>query len=95
MLGSDLLGSSQALKSVTSSYNDSIMAVMTGMHTSCTCSKNYYNNFTIAKEVKQSTQSSRPSAGLEIATDMVANATNIFSLATKNSGLVAKVATRF
>ena len=72
------------------------MAVMTGMHTSCTCSKNYYNNyFTIAKEVKQSTQSSRPSAGLEIATDMVANATNIFSLATKNSGLVAKVATRF
>ena len=35
------------------------------------------------------------STGLEIATDMVANATNIFSLATKNSGLVAKVATRF
>ena len=34
-------------------------------------------------------------SGLEIATDMVANATNIFSLATKNSGLVAKVATRF
>ena len=34
-------------------------------------------------------------AGLEIATDTVANATNIFSLATKNSGLVAKVATRF
>ena len=33
-------------------------------------------------------------AGLEIATDMVANATNIFSLATKSSGLVAKVATR-
>ena len=33
--------------------------------------------------------------GLEIATDTVANATNIFSLATKNSGLVAKVATRF
>ena len=33
--------------------------------------------------------------GLEIATDMVANATNIFSLATKNSGLVTKVATRF
>ena len=27
--------------------------------------------------------------GLEIATDTVANATNIFSLATKNSGLVA------
>lgn len=62
MLGSDLLGSSQALKSVTSSYNDSIMAVMTGMHASCTCSKNYYNNFTIvAKEAKQSTQSSWPS----------------------------------
>ena len=35
------------------------------------------------------------SAGLEIATDTVANATNIFSLATKNSSLVAKVATRF
>ena len=33
-------------------------------------------------------------AGLEIATDTVANATNIFSLATKNSSLVAKVATR-
>ena len=34
-------------------------------------------------------------AGLEIATDTVANATNLFSLATKNSGLVVKVATRF
>ena len=34
-------------------------------------------------------------AGIEITTDTVANATNIFSLATKNSGLVAKVATRF
>ena len=34
-------------------------------------------------------------AGLEITTDTVANATNIFSLVTKNSGLVAKVATRF
>ena len=34
-------------------------------------------------------------AGLEIATDTVANATNIFSLATKNSGLVATEATRF
>ena len=33
--------------------------------------------------------------GLETATDMVANVTNIFSLVTKNSGLVAKVATRF
>ena len=33
--------------------------------------------------------------GLEIATDMVTNATNIFSLATKNSGLVTKVATTF
>ena len=31
------------------------------------------------------------SAGLKIATDTVANATNIFSLATKNSSLVAKV----
>ena len=31
MLGSDLLGSAQAIKSVTSSYNDTIMAVMTGM----------------------------------------------------------------
>ena len=34
--------------------------------------------------------------GLKIATDRVANyVTNIFSLATKNSSLVAKVATRF
>ena len=33
--------------------------------------------------------------GLEIATDTVANATNIFPLATKNSGLVAKLATIF
>ena len=33
--------------------------------------------------------------GLEIATDTVANATNIWSLATKNSDLVAKMATRF
>ena len=33
--------------------------------------------------------------GLEIATDTVVNGTDIFSLATKNSGLVAKVATRF
>ena len=35
------------------------------------------------------------SAGLEIATFMVANATNIFSMATKNSGLVATLKTRF
>ena len=35
------------------------------------------------------------SQGLEIVTDMVANATNIFSLVTKNSGLVATLATRF
>ena len=35
------------------------------------------------------------SSGLEIATDTVANATNIFSLVTKNSSLVAKLATRF
>ena len=34
-------------------------------------------------------------AGLEIATDMVANATNIFSLATSNSGSVATLATGF
>ena len=36
-----------------------------------------------------------PTSGLKIATDTVANATNILSLATKNSSLVAKVATRF
>ena len=36
-----------------------------------------------------------PTPGLKIATDTVANATNIFSLATKNYSLVAKVATRF
>ena len=35
-----------------------------------------------------------PVTGLEIATDTVANATNIFSLATENSSLVAKLATR-
>ena len=34
-------------------------------------------------------------AGLEIVTDMVTNATNIFSLVTKNSGLVATLVTRF
>ena len=33
--------------------------------------------------------------GLEIATDAVTNATNIFSLATKNYGLVATLATIF
>ena len=33
--------------------------------------------------------------GLEIATDTVTNATNIFSLAMKNSGLVTTLATRF
>ena len=34
-------------------------------------------------------------AELKIATNMVTNATNIFSLATKNSGLVTTLATRF
>ena len=34
-------------------------------------------------------------AGLEIVTDTVTNATNIFSLVTKNSGLVATLVTRF
>ena len=34
-------------------------------------------------------------AGLDIATDMVTNATNIFSLATENSGLVATLTTKF
>ena len=34
-------------------------------------------------------------AGLEIVTDMVTNATNMFSLVTKNSGLVATLVTRF
>ena len=34
-------------------------------------------------------------AGLKIATDTVANATNISPLATKNSGLVAILATTF
>ena len=34
-------------------------------------------------------------SGLEIATDVVANATNILILATKNSGLVTIVATGF
>ena len=33
--------------------------------------------------------------GLEIATDTVADVTNIFSLATENSGLVTTLATRF
>ena len=35
------------------------------------------------------------STGLEIVTDTVINVTNIFSLATKNSGIVATLATRF
>ena len=39
--------------------------------------------------------SGRGYAGLEIATDMVTNATNILSLATKNFGLVATLDTRF
>ena len=34
-------------------------------------------------------------AELKIATNMVTNATKIFSLATKNSGLVTTLATRF
>ena len=34
-------------------------------------------------------------AGLEIEINTVTNVTNIFSLATKNSGLVANLATRF
>ena len=34
-------------------------------------------------------------AELKIATNMVTNATKIFSLATRNSGLVATLATRF
>ena len=34
-------------------------------------------------------------AGLEIATDTVPNATNIFSLATKTSGLMATLVNRF
>ena len=34
-------------------------------------------------------------AELKIGTNMVTNATKIFSLATKNSGLVATLATRF
>ena len=34
-------------------------------------------------------------SGLEIASDKVANETNIFSFATKSFGLVTKVATRF
>ena len=33
-------------------------------------------------------------AGLDIATDTVTNATNIFSLATENSGLVATLTTK-
>ena len=33
--------------------------------------------------------------GLKIATDKVANVTNIFSLVTKNSGVVATLVTRF
>ena len=34
-------------------------------------------------------------AGLQVATDTSTNATNIFSLVTKHSGLVATLATRF
>ena len=37
----------------------------------------------------------RAISGLQIATNTVVNATNIFSLVTKNSGLFATLATRF
>lgn len=37
----------------------------------------------------------KTNSGLEIATDTVANVTNIYSLATKNSGLATNLATRF
>lgn len=47
MLGSDLLGSSQALKSVTSSYNDTIMAVMTGKQIHVQTSTDKIITFTI------------------------------------------------
>ena len=40
------------------------------------------------------TGSEQSGPGLKIAGDMVANATNIFSLATKSFGLVATLATR-
>ena len=51
----------------------------------------------VVKKKHSSSQLFFPSAkaGLQIATDMVANATNIFSLATKNFGLVTTLATRF
>ena len=55
----------------------------------------YYHYFVILFLLSSISQSKQWYSGLEIATDTVANATNIFSLATKNSGLVAKVATRF
>ena len=49
----------------------------------------------IARVINNIKTHSREITGLEIATDTVANATNIFSWATKNSSLVTKVATRY
>ena len=53
----------------------------------------YHQYNTITKKVKVYRKLIR--IQLEIETDTVANATNIFSLATENSGLVATLETRF
>ena len=53
----------------------------------------YYQYDTITKKAKVHRKLTRTQ--LEITTDTVANATNVFSLGTKNSGSVATLATRF
>ena len=50
------------------------------------------SQFTVRQHSKNSKKCNF--TGLEIATNTVTNATNIFSLATKNSGLVATLVTR-
>ena len=52
-------------------------------------------NTNVAQQFLKFRQPVKYTAGLEITTDTVANATNILPLATKNSGLAATLATRF
>jgi len=56
----------------------------------CFIKMHYQVNYFIVLIAKK-----KKKTGLEVATDTVANATNMFSLMTKNSGLVATLATRF
>ena len=68
--------------------DDHVISCLT--HTRNTRKPNYYKKLPV-----EAFYLSTWGTGLEIATDTVANVTNIFSSATKNSGLVATLATRF